>query len=96
MTNVTRPANTDEGALVLIDGTSAAGGLPVDLTECDVYYFAPQKSFASDGGLWFAFMSPAAIERVEKIKASGRWIPPFLDLDAAIAHARDHVARPRP
>ena len=88
MAPVTRPANTDDDTLVLIDGTSAAGGLPVDLTECDVYYFAPQKSFASDGGLWFAFMSPAAIERVARIKASGRWIPPFLDLDAAITNSR--------
>jgi phosphoserine aminotransferase len=84
---IKRPAGT-EGALVLVDATSAAGGLPVDITECDVYYFAPQKSFASDGGLWIAIMSPAAIARVEKIKASGRWIPAFLDLSIAIENSR--------
>jgi len=84
---IVRPAGTD-GALVLVDATSAAGGLDVDLKECDVYYFAPQKSFASDGGLWIAIMSPAAIARVEKIKASGRWIPAFLDLTIAIENSR--------
>jgi len=84
---IIRPAGT-EGALVLVDATSAAGGLDVDLNECDVYYFAPQKSFASDGGLWIAIMSPAAIARVEKIKASGRWIPAFLDLTIAIENSR--------
>ena len=71
-----------------MDATSAAGGLDVDLAECDVYYFAPQKSFASDGGLWIAIMSPAAIARVEKIKASGRWIPAFFDLTIAIENSR--------
>ena len=84
---IIRPAGTD-GALVLVDATSGAGGLEVDLNECDVYYFAPQKSFASDGGLWIAIMSPAAIARVEKIKASGRWIPAFLDLTIAIENSR--------
>jgi phosphoserine aminotransferase len=84
---IIRPANTD-GALVLVDATSAAGGLDVDLSQCDVYYFAPQKSFASDGGLWVAIMSPAAIARVEKIKASGRWIPAFFDLSIAIENSR--------
>ena len=84
---IIRPAGT-EGALVLVDATSAAGGLDVDLKECDVYYFAPQKSFASDGGLWIAIMSPAAIARVEKIKASGRWIPAFFDLTIAIENSR--------
>ena len=84
---IIRPAGT-EGALVLVDATSAAGGLAVDLAECDVYYFAPQKSFASDGGLWIAIMSPAAIARVEKIKASGRWIPAFFDLTIAIENSR--------
>ena len=84
---ITRPTGT-EGALVLVDATSAAGGLDVDLTQCDVYYFAPQKSFASDGGLWIAIMSPAAIARVEKIKNSGRWIPAFFDLTIAIENSR--------
>ena len=67
---------------------SAAGGLMVDAKEFDTYYFAPQKSFASDGGLWIAIMSPAAIARVEKIKASGRWIPAFFDLSIAIENSR--------
>ena len=84
---ILRPAGT-QGALVLVDATSAAGGLDVDLTQCDVYYFAPQKSFASDGGLWIAIMSPAAIARVEKIKASGRFIPAFFDLTIAIENSR--------
>ncbi len=84
---VIRPVGS-EGALVLVDATSAAGGIDVDLNECDVYYFAPQKSFASDGGLWIAIMSPAAIARVEKIKASGRWIPAFFDLTIAIENSR--------
>ena len=84
---IVRPAGT-EGALVLVDATSGAGGLNVDLNECDVFYFAPQKSFSSDGGLWIAIMSPAAIARVEKIKASGRWIPAFLDLSIAIENSR--------
>ena len=66
MAPVVRPAGADEGALVLIDATSGAGGLPVDLAETDVYYFAPQKSFASDGGLWLALMSPAALERAAR------------------------------
>jgi len=84
MAPVARPAGTDDGALVLIDATSGAGGLPVDVAETDVYYFAPQKSFASDGGLWLALMSPAALTRVAEIKASGRWIPGFLDLSVAV------------
>ena len=84
---INRPAGTD-GALVLVDATSAAGGLMVDAQEFDTYYFAPQKSFASDGGLWIAIMSPAAIARVEKIKASGRWIPAFFDLSIAIENSR--------
>lgn len=88
MMPVNRVAGANDDALVCIDATSAAGGLAVDLNECDVYYFAPQKSFASDGGLWFAIMSPRAIERVERIKASDRWIPPFLDLHAAITNSR--------
>ena len=69
---------------MLIDATSGAGGLPVDLTESDVYYFAPQKSFASDGGLWIAAMSPAALERAARIAATDRHIPAFFDLPTAI------------
>jgi phosphoserine aminotransferase len=84
---ITRPSGTD-GALVLVDATSAAGGLAVDAKEFDTYYFAPQKSFASDGGLWLALMSPAAIARAEKIKASGRWVPAFFDLGIAIDNSR--------
>ncbi|HEX7404967.1 MAG TPA: phosphoserine transaminase [Candidatus Nanopelagicaceae bacterium] len=84
---IIRPKGAD-GALVLVDATSAAGGLAVDVKECDTYYFAPQKSFASDGGLWLAIMSPAAIARVEKIKSSGRWAPAFLDLTIAIENSR--------
>jgi len=84
---IIRPAGTD-GALVLVDATSAAGGLMVDAQEFDTYYFAPQKSFASDGGLWIAIMSPAAIARAEKIKASGRWVPAFFDLGIAIENSR--------
>ncbi|MFS0886557.1 phosphoserine transaminase [Aeromicrobium sp. 179-A 4D2 NHS] len=84
MVPVRRPAGIDEGALVLVDATSGAGGLPVDAAETDVYYFAPQKGFASDGGLWVALMSPAAIERARRIKDSGRHIPGFLDLPTAI------------
>lgn len=84
---IIRPAGTD-GALVLVDATSAAGGLMVDAKEFDTYYFAPQKSFASDGGLWLALMSPAAIARAEKIKASGRWVPAFFDLGTAIENSR--------
>jgi phosphoserine aminotransferase len=84
---IKRPAGTD-GALILVDATSAAGGLEVDANEFDTYYFAPQKSFASDGGLWVALMSPAAIARAEKIKASGRWVPAFFDLGIAIENSR--------
>ena len=73
---------------MIIDATSAAGGLAVDAQEFDTYYFAPQKSFGSDGGLWFALMSPAAIERAARIKASNRWISPFLDLQTAIDNSR--------
>jgi phosphoserine aminotransferase len=83
-----RPAGADADALVLIDATSGAGGLPVDLSQVDVYYFSPQKCFASDGGLFVAIMSPAAIARAEEIKASGRYIPAFLDLMTAIENSR--------
>ena len=84
MAPVVRPAGADADALVLIDATSGAGGLPVDVSQTDVYYFAPQKSFAGDGGLWVALMSADALERVAEIKASGRWIPGFLDLSIAV------------
>lgn len=88
MTPVARPCDIDDDALVLVDATSAAGGLPVDVSQTDVYYFAPQKGFASDGGIWVALMSPAAIERAERIKAGGRHIPGFLDLPVAIDNSR--------
>lgn len=81
---VKRVAGADEGALVLIDATSAAGGLAVDVSESDVYYFAPQKNFASDGGLWLGLFSPAALERAKRIGASNRWVPDFLNLNTAI------------
>ncbi|MFD5430976.1 phosphoserine transaminase [Kitasatospora sp. NPDC127067] len=81
---IRRPVGADEGSLVLVDATSGAGGLPVDITETDVYYFAPQKSFASEGGLWLATFSPAALERAAEIAGSGRYIPPFFSLPTAI------------
>lgn len=84
---ILRPQGS-EGALVLVDATSAAGGLEVSAKEFDTYYFAPQKSFASDGGIWLALMSPAAIARAEKIKASNRWTPAFLDINIAIENSR--------
>jgi phosphoserine aminotransferase len=88
MVPVERVAGADEGALMLVDATSGAGGLPLDVSQSDVYYFAPQKTFAADGGLWVALMSPAAIERAEEIKAGGRHIPGFLDLPSAIDNSR--------
>ncbi|WP_191564547.1 phosphoserine transaminase [Janibacter melonis] len=87
MAPVERPEGTD-GALVVVDATSAAGGVAVDLAQSDVYYFAPQKCFASDGGLWLAVLSPAALERAEQVRASGRWVPPSLDLVTAIEQSR--------
>jgi phosphoserine aminotransferase len=84
MAPVVRPNGTDDGALVLVDATSGAGGLPVDVSQADVYYFAPQKNFGSDGGLWLGLFSPAAIERVASVAASGRWTPPSLDLATAL------------
>jgi phosphoserine aminotransferase len=80
--------SADGGPLVLVDATSGAAGLPVDLRESDVYYFAPQKGFASDGGLWLAIMSPAALDRAEEISMSGRWMPEFLSLPTAITNSR--------
>src|SRR6478736_1312412 len=87
MAPVQRVAGSDADALVLIDATSGAGGLPVDVSQTDVYYFAPQKCFASDGGLWLALFSPAALARVEEITASGRHIPAFFDLPTAISNS---------
>jgi phosphoserine aminotransferase len=84
MAPIARPSGGSDDALVLIDATSGAGGLPVDVAQTDVYYFAPQKCFAADGGLWVALMSGDALARVAEIKASGRWIPGFLDLSIAI------------
>jgi phosphoserine aminotransferase len=85
---VARVEGADDGALVLVDATSGAGGLPVRSGEFDVYYFAPQKCFGSDGGLWIALMSAAAIERAGKIAASGRYVPEFLSLQVAIDNSR--------
>ncbi|MFZ4893297.1 phosphoserine transaminase [Plantibacter sp. Mn2098] len=87
MAPVTR-VHGDDGALTVIDATSAAGGIDFSAAEADVYYFAPQKNFASDGGLWLALFSPAAIARVERIAASGRYIPEFLSLKNAIDNSR--------
>lgn len=86
MVGVTRPPGA-EGALVAIDATSGAAGLPVDVTQCDVYYFAPQKGFASDGGLWLALLSPDAQERIADLHASERWIPDFLSLSTALENS---------
>jgi phosphoserine aminotransferase len=83
---IRRPADSGD-ALVVIDATSGAGGLPVDITETDAYYFSPQKNFASDGGLWLAIMSPAALARVESIAGSGRWVPDFLSLPIAVENS---------
>ncbi len=83
---VRRPAGS-EGKLIAIDATSGAGGLPVDVAEADAYYFAPQKNFAGDGGLWLALLSPAALQRVEEIAASGRWVPDFLSLPIAVENS---------
>ncbi|MGO4534421.1 phosphoserine transaminase [Leifsonia sp. 2MCAF36] len=83
-----RRVNGDEGALTVIDATSAAGGADFDASKSDVYYFAPQKNFASDGGLWLALFSPAALERVERIAASDRYIPEFLSLKNAVDNTR--------
>ncbi len=85
---VQRVQGADDGALVVVDATSAAGGLAVDVSQSDVYYFAPQKNFASDGGLWLGLFSPAALARVERIAASGRWVPDFLNLKTAVDNSR--------
>jgi phosphoserine aminotransferase len=85
---IRRVTGADAGALVLVDATSAAGGIAVDPAEFDAYYFAPQKCFGSDGGLWLALLSPAAVERAAQIDASGRYIPAFLSLQTAIENSR--------
>lgn len=77
-----------DGVLTVVDATSAAGGMRFDAAEADVYYFAPQKNLGSDGGLWLALCSPAAIDRIERIAAGGRWMPEFLSLSAALTNAR--------
>ena len=83
-----RRVQGDDGALTVVDATSAAGGVEFDVAETDLYYFAPQKNFASDGGLWFALASPAAIERIERVAASDRFIPEFLSLKNAVDNSR--------
>jgi phosphoserine aminotransferase len=88
MMPIKRIAGADADSLVLVDATSGAGGLEMDITQSDVYYFSPQKCFASDGGLWLGIFSPAAIARVEQIKESGRWIPTSYDLTTAIENSR--------
>jgi phosphoserine aminotransferase len=88
VTPVKRVAGADSGALHFTDATSAAGGIDFDPNETDVYYFAPQKNFASDGGLWLALFSPQAIERAERIAASDRYIPEFLSVKTAIDNSR--------
>ena len=88
MVDVRRPADAGD-ALVLIDATSGAGGLPLDASQADVYYFAPQKAFGADGGLWLAALSPAAVERIERLDgAEGRWQPAFLSLQTALENSR--------
>ena len=88
MMPIRRIDGADQGALIAVDATSGAGGLPVQAPEFDVYYFSPQKCFASDGGLWVALLSPAALERIAAIRASGRWVPASYDLTIAIDNSR--------
>jgi phosphoserine aminotransferase len=85
---VLRPVGATDDQLVVVDATSGAGGLPVDIAQTDLYYFSPQKGFGSDGGLWFAIASPRAVARIERIAASGRWIPSFLSIAAALDNSR--------
>jgi len=87
MVPVSRPAQAGE-ALVLIDATSAAGGLPVEVGQADAYYFSPQKGFGSDGGLWLALLSPRALERIERVGERPRWVPEFLSLKTAVENSR--------
>ena len=86
--DIRRPAGIADDALVVVDATSAAGGLRFEPSQVDVYYFAPQKCLASDGGLWLAAVSPRAIERIERVAASGRWMPASLDLSIALENSR--------
>ena len=86
-TPITRPEGIDPGALVVVDATSAAGGLRFDSSQTDVYYFAPQKCFASDGGLWLAACSPAAVERIRSLTGGDRWIPASIDLGIALTNS---------
>ena len=89
LTPVVRPAGAAPGQLTIVDGVSSAGAVETDLTQADAYYFSPQKAFSSEGGLWFAILSPAAIERAEHVaERHDRWIPPFLSLTDAIANSR--------
>jgi phosphoserine aminotransferase len=92
MMEITRPTGAGSaakgGGLVAVDATSGAAGLPVDPEQFDVYYFAPQKSFGSDGGMWAALLSPSAQERIAGIKASGRWVPASLDLAIALDNSK--------
>ena len=85
---IVRPLGTDPGSLIAVDATSAAGGLRFDAAETDVYYFAPQKCLASDGGLWLAAISPTAVERIERLASGDRWIPASLDLAIALENSR--------
>ena len=89
-TGAAAPVERIGNGLVLIDATSAAGGIDADISATDVYYFAPQKNFSSDGGLWLAFASPAAIERAERVEASGRWVPESLSFTTAVKNSRQH------
>ncbi|MFM2023400.1 MAG: hypothetical protein RIR89_792 [Actinomycetota bacterium] len=88
--DVIRVVGADSDALMLTDATSAAGGIDFDITQTDVYYFAPQKNFASDGGLWLALVSPKALERIERVAASGRYIPNILSLKLALDNSREN------
>ena len=87
---IVRPSGVDDGAIVAVDATSIAGGIVVDPTQFDCYYFAPQKCFAADGGIWLAACSPAAIERIDRISASDRWIPAILDLKTCVDNSRSN------
>ena len=85
---IRRPDEIDENSLVLVDATSAAGGVTADVAQTDAYYFSPQKNLSSDGGLWLAILSPAAIERSERLTTSARWVPQMLDLSVAVKNSR--------
>jgi phosphoserine aminotransferase len=87
VSDVFRPASAREDQLVVVDGTSAAGSIPFNPTDVDVYYFSPQKGFAADGGLWIAFLSPKAVERAQKLATTERWIPEVLSLSIAVENS---------